>query len=218
MTEPLRAGPDTRVTLHFSVRLMDGTEMDSTFGGQPASFVWGDESLLPGFERALLGLKAGDKRSVYIEADKGFGAYNPDNIQQFRQDEFAQDMTLETGVVVSFRDASGAELPGVIGAGLDERQRLFHFVGGDEVAFNLTAHAVLDGLHAPLQGVVADVQHVDGAPRQGAHMRDATAHLAGADDADLLNLIRHYFLISTLRCARPRSGLYAGIRLFALAQ
>ncbi|MEE4249299.1 MAG: FKBP-type peptidyl-prolyl cis-trans isomerase [Alcanivoracaceae bacterium] len=114
MTDQLRAGPDTRVTLHFAVRLMDGTEMDSTFGGQPASFVWGDESLLPGFERALLGLKAGDKRSVYIEAAKGFGAYNPDNIQQFRADEFAEGMALETGVVVSFRDASGAELPGVI--------------------------------------------------------------------------------------------------------
>lgn len=62
----------------------------------------------------MLGLKAGDKRSVYIEADKGFGAYNPDNIQQFRADEFADGMTLEPGVVVSFRDASGAELPGVI--------------------------------------------------------------------------------------------------------
>ena len=114
MTEQLRAGPDTRVTLHFAVRLMDGTEMDSTFSGQPASFVWGDESLLPGFERALLGLKVGDKRSVYIEAENGFGAYNPDNIQQFREDEFADDMNLQTGVVVSFRDASGAELPGVI--------------------------------------------------------------------------------------------------------
>ena len=114
MTEQLRAGPDTRVTLHFAVRLMDGTEMDSTFSGQPASFVWGDESLLPGFERALLGLKAGDKRSVYIEAENGFGAYNPDNIQQFREDEFADDMNLQAGVVVSFRDASGAELPGVI--------------------------------------------------------------------------------------------------------
>lgn len=44
MSEPLRAGPDTRVTLHFAVRLMDGTEMDSTYGGQPAAFVWGDES------------------------------------------------------------------------------------------------------------------------------------------------------------------------------
>jgi FKBP-type peptidyl-prolyl cis-trans isomerase SlpA len=114
MTEILRAGPDMRVTLHFAVRLMDGTEMDSTFGREPASFVWGDESLLPGFERALLGLKADDKRSVYIEAANGFGAYNPDNVQQFRQDEFADGMTLEPGVVVSFRDAAGAELPGVI--------------------------------------------------------------------------------------------------------
>jgi FKBP-type peptidyl-prolyl cis-trans isomerase SlpA len=105
-----------RVTLHFAVRLMDGTELDSTFDAKPASFVWGDDSLLPGFERALLGLKAGDKRSVYIEADKGFGAYNPDNIQQFREEEFADGMSLEIGVVVSFRDAAGAELPGVISA------------------------------------------------------------------------------------------------------
>jgi FKBP-type peptidyl-prolyl cis-trans isomerase SlpA len=114
MTDILRAGPDMRVTLHFAVRLMDGTEMDSTFGRAPASFVWGDESLLPGFERALVGLKAGDKRSVYIEAANGFGAYNPDNVQQFRADEFAEGMTLAPGVVVSFRDASGAELPGVV--------------------------------------------------------------------------------------------------------
>lgn len=114
MNDPLRAGPDTRVTLHFAVRLMDGTEMDSTFSREPASFVWGDESLLPGFERALLGLKAGDRRSVYIEAEQGFGAWNPDNVQRFREDEFADDMDLTPGVVVSFRDAAGTELPGVI--------------------------------------------------------------------------------------------------------
>ena len=28
MTDQLFAGPQTRVTLHFAVRLMDGTEMD----------------------------------------------------------------------------------------------------------------------------------------------------------------------------------------------
>jgi len=111
---PLRVGADTRVTLHFAVRLLDGTEMDSTFGGAPASFVWGDESLLPGFEKALRGLKAGDKRSVFMSADKAFGAHNPDNIQHFQRKEFADGMTLEPGVVVSFKDASGAELPGVV--------------------------------------------------------------------------------------------------------
>ena len=46
MTELLRAGPETRITLHFAVRLMDGTDLDSTFDGEPASFVWGDESCL----------------------------------------------------------------------------------------------------------------------------------------------------------------------------
>ena len=28
MTELLRAGPETRITLHFAVRLMDGTDLD----------------------------------------------------------------------------------------------------------------------------------------------------------------------------------------------
>ena len=120
MTEILRAGPDTRITLHFAVRLMDGTELDSTFGGDPAAFVWGDESLLPGFENALRGLKAGDRRSVFLEANKAFGDYNDDNVQHFTRSTFAQYDTLEQGMVLSFADAAGGELPGVISKVEDE--------------------------------------------------------------------------------------------------
>lgn len=120
MTESLTVGPQTRVTLHFAVRLMDGTEMDSTFAGEPASFSWGDESLLPGFERAILGLRAGDRRSVYIDAESGFGPHNEDNVQHFRRDTFEAPESLEIGMVISFADAAGAELPGVIAALDDE--------------------------------------------------------------------------------------------------
>lgn len=116
MTESLRAGPQRRITLHFAVRLMDGTEIDSTFAGEPASFSWGDESLLPGFERAILGLKAGDRRSMVIEASQGFGLRNEENVQHFRADQFADDADLSPGVVMQFADASQAELPGVITA------------------------------------------------------------------------------------------------------
>lgn len=119
MTEPLSAGPQTRITLHFAVRLMDGTEMDSTFGGEPAAFSWGDESLLPGFERAILGLEAGDRRSVYIDAESGFGEYNEQNVQHFRRETFAEPEGLEVGAVMSFADAAGSELPGVV-ASLDQ--------------------------------------------------------------------------------------------------
>ncbi|HAI90807.1 MAG TPA: peptidylprolyl isomerase, partial [Alcanivorax sp.] len=99
MTDTLRAGPQTRITLHFAVRLMDGTEMDSTYGGEPAAFSWGDESLLPGFERAILGLKAGDKRSVFIDAASGFGEYNEQNRQHFKRSTFSAD-DVEVGTVM----------------------------------------------------------------------------------------------------------------------
>ncbi|ASK35077.1 FKBP-type peptidyl-prolyl cis-trans isomerase [Alloalcanivorax mobilis] len=108
-----------RVTLHFAVRLMDGTELDSTFKGDPAAFTWGDESLLPGFERAILGLRAGDKRSVFIDAQSGFGEYNEQNLQHFQRSTFATQDALEPGMVMNFADAAGAELPGVV-ASLDD--------------------------------------------------------------------------------------------------
>ncbi|WP_133492851.1 FKBP-type peptidyl-prolyl cis-trans isomerase [Alcanivorax sp. 24] len=139
MNDELRVGPQTRITLHFAVRLMDGTEMDSTFGGEPATFVWGDGSLLPGFERAILGLKAGDRRSVFIDAQSGFGEYNEQNVQHFRRDTFAAPDGMEVGTVMNFADAAGAELPGVVSA-LDEQWVTVDFnhpLAGRELTFEV---------------------------------------------------------------------------------
>lgn len=114
MTEEVRIGPGKRVTLHFSVLLLDGAMVDTTKDKQPATFTVGDGNLLPGFEQSLFGLKAGDKRSVVLNEEQAFGPYNEDNIQIMRRGLFASDMTLEVGMVVSFADKSKAELPGVI--------------------------------------------------------------------------------------------------------
>ena len=143
MTDDLRVGPQTRVTLHFAVRLMDGTEPDSTFDGNPATFAWGDGSLLPGFEKAILGLRAGDKRSVFIDAESGFGEYNEQNVQHFKRATFAAD-ELEPGTVMNFADAAGAELPGVVTA-LDQDWVTVDFnhpLAGRELTFQVEIVAV----------------------------------------------------------------------------
>lgn len=106
-------GEHSRVTLHFSLQLDDGTEVDSTFDGEPATFSVGDGSLLPGFEKALFGLKAGDEAEVEMPPEAGFGQRNPENIQKVRRDHFSPDIELEPGLVVSF-DNGGGELPGVV--------------------------------------------------------------------------------------------------------
>lgn len=108
-----RVGPGARVTLHFSVSLADGPLVDTTKNGDPASFTFGDGSLLEGFEQSILGLKVGDRRSVFLTPEQGFGPYNDDNVQRFPVSQFA-DMALEPGLIISFADAARAELPGVV--------------------------------------------------------------------------------------------------------
>ncbi|MDP3813580.1 peptidylprolyl isomerase [Pseudomonas sp.] len=113
--QELRIGPDKEVTLHFALKLDNGDVVDSTFDKQPATFKVGDGNLLPGFEQAIYGLKAGDKRSLPIAPEQGFGQGNPQNIQVMPRSQF-QDMELAEGLLVIFNDAANAELPGVVKA------------------------------------------------------------------------------------------------------
>ena len=110
----VRIGPDREVTLHFALKLENGDVVDSTFDKQPATFKVGDGNLLPGFEQALYGFKAGDKRSVQVQPEQGFGQPNPQNVQDMKRKDFPVDMPVAPGLMVSFADAQGAELPGVI--------------------------------------------------------------------------------------------------------
>lgn len=109
-------GPGTRVTLHFSLKLSTGEMVDSNFDGEPVSFIVGDGNLLQGFEESIFGLNAGDEAVVQITPEKGFGQRNPNNIQEVPRDQFANDIELSEGLVVSFADAQKTELPGVIAA------------------------------------------------------------------------------------------------------
>ena len=153
MSEAIRIGPDKRVTLHFSVLLMDGAVVDSTKSGNPATFTVGDGNLLPGFEQCLFGLKAGDKRSVVLEADNAFGPYNPENIQIMRRGLFSRDMDLQPGLVVSFADKSKAELPGVIKEVGDDQVTVDfnHPLAGKDITFQVEIINVVDAQSQTVQ-------------------------------------------------------------------
>ena len=125
LSQELRIGPDRQVTLHFALKLENGEVVDSTEGKAPATFTVGDGNLLPGFEVALYGFKAGDKRSLQIEPENAFGQPNPQNVQVMPRGQF-QDMELSEGLLIIFNDAANAELPGVVKA-FDEQQVTIDF-------------------------------------------------------------------------------------------
>jgi FKBP-type peptidyl-prolyl cis-trans isomerase SlpA len=105
---------DKKVTLHFSLKLDNGDVIDSNFDAKPASFSMGDGSLLPGFEKALRGMKPGDKNAFVIKPEDGFGQINPNNRQKMPRSEFPDDIELVEGLMLSFADAQKAEMPGVV--------------------------------------------------------------------------------------------------------
>ncbi|RLU07732.1 peptidylprolyl isomerase [Pseudomonas prosekii] len=108
-----RIRQNTEVTLHFALRLENGDTVDSTFDKAPATFQVGDGNLLPGFEAALFGFKAGDKRTLSIAPEKAFGQPNPQNVQVIPRSQF-KDMDLSPGLLVIFNDAANTELPGIV--------------------------------------------------------------------------------------------------------
>ncbi|UFH48803.1 FKBP-type peptidyl-prolyl cis-trans isomerase [Pseudomonas sp. KNUC1026] len=111
----VRIGQGTEVTLHFALHLEDGNTVDSTFDKAPAVFKVGDGNLLPGFEAALFGFKAGDKRSLTILPENAFGQPNPQNVQVMPRSQF-EGMELSDGLLVIFNDAANTELPGIVKA------------------------------------------------------------------------------------------------------
>jgi FKBP-type peptidyl-prolyl cis-trans isomerase SlpA len=128
---------NTKITLHFSLQLANGQLIDSTREKSPATFVYGDGNLLPNFEKLLLGLKVGDKRSFILPANKAFGEYNHENSQAIPRTQFSKNLELKPGLLIAFADASGEELPGLVKS-INERFVLIDFnhpLAGKEIIF-----------------------------------------------------------------------------------
>ena len=104
----------TRVFLNFSISLEDGSEVDTNFGGDSVNFVIGDGSLLPGFERLLFGMSPGERQMFVVSPENAFGQPNDNNVQILPRDQFDEDADMEVGLVYSFADASGGEVPGMV--------------------------------------------------------------------------------------------------------
>ncbi|MDA0271662.1 MAG: FKBP-type peptidyl-prolyl cis-trans isomerase [Proteobacteria bacterium] len=131
-------GPGTRVTLTFTLALSAGDVIDST-GDQPATFEVGDGSLLPGFESAMYGMKAGDSAALPIAADRGFGLPNEENVHMLKRALFEVSEDLVEGLVVSFADGEGGERPGVVKRLFDEVIEIDfnHPLAGQDLLFSV---------------------------------------------------------------------------------
>lgn len=109
----------SRVLLHFALKLESGIVVDSNFDLSPVEFTVGDGNMFEAFEQSIFGLKAGDKKTSLISAELAFGMPNPENVHRFRRHEIEpmvadQPDSLAAGLMLTFADAGNGELAGVV--------------------------------------------------------------------------------------------------------
>ena len=61
------------VQVHYTGRLEDGTVFDSSRNRDPFSFELGKGMVVPGFEKAILGMEVGEKKTETIAAADAYG-------------------------------------------------------------------------------------------------------------------------------------------------
>ena len=89
------------VQVDYTGKLTDGTVFDSSAGHAPLEFTLGQEQVIPGFEKAILGMKVGEKKTVTIPTAEAYGPYHEDWVMQISRDRIKTDAEITVGQVLN---------------------------------------------------------------------------------------------------------------------
>lgn len=95
------------VLIDYTVTDSLGNLIDSSEGGEPLAYLHGFSNIIPGLEKALEGLKAGDSFAVDIAADEAYGEYREEMVQSLPRSSFHGIDEIEPGMVFHAQGPQG---------------------------------------------------------------------------------------------------------------
>ena len=147
------------VSIHYTLTDNDGTVLDSSSGREPLLYIHGLGHLIPGMEEGIEGRNAGEKLSLKIAPEKGYGVRNDEFVQQVPKTAFG-DQEIQPGMQFE--------------AGTEEQRYIVTVTGieGDTVT--------VDGNH-PLAGVELNFEVEVIAVREATGEELSHGHVHGED-------------------------------------
>lgn len=134
-----KAAEGHRVRVHYSGKLDDGAEFDSSSGRDPIEIELGAGKTLPAIESALIGMAPGETKTVAVPSDKAFGPRDPKLMQKVAREKLPDGLSLELGSRIKAASADGKEVMLTIVA-VDETTVTLdanHPLAGRDVTFDL---------------------------------------------------------------------------------
>ncbi len=98
------------VRFHFTGKLADGTQFETTTDRGPLDVQLGQGQLLPAIEDALVGMTAGEKKSLDVAPTDAFGERRDDLIHIVGRDQIPSEVELTVGRRLTASNANGEQI------------------------------------------------------------------------------------------------------------
>ncbi len=127
------------VKVHYTGKLTNGEQFDSSVGREPLEFTVGAGQMIKGFDAAMPGMNLGEKKTINIAPEDGYGPRSEDAIIEFPKENVPADMILEPGMPLTLSNQAGQPVPVIVVAVQDDIIILDanHFLAGQELIFDI---------------------------------------------------------------------------------
>lgn len=95
----------SNVKVHYSGKLEDGTEFDTSKNRAPLEFTVGQGQLIPGFEEAVIGMSVGETKMATIPAAQAYGPHYEEMVVEVPRNQFPPNINPEIGQELEIRQA-----------------------------------------------------------------------------------------------------------------
>ena len=141
--------PNSYLTLNYRLTLPSGEDYINTFIDRPATVMMGSGQFAPCFEKVLLGLGVGEKKSALLPPGESFGERKDELVQWVSLGALKEgrddDAQFNPGDVIEFNAPGGAQYAGVLQS-INEEGAWFDFnhpLAGRPVTFEAEIVAIL---------------------------------------------------------------------------
>ncbi|MDO9373712.1 MAG: peptidylprolyl isomerase [Ferruginibacter sp.] len=127
------------VRVHYTGKLTNGEQFDSSVGREPLEFTVGAGMMIKGFDAAMPGMNVGDKKTINIAPEDGYGEKSEEAVIEFPKENVPEDMKLEPGMQLTLSNQAGQPVPVTV---VEVKDNLIildanHFLAGQELVFDI---------------------------------------------------------------------------------
>ncbi len=150
------------VTLNYTLKDDEGNVIDQSQDGSFA-YLHGMNNIVPGLEKALSGMAAGQTRAVSVPPEEGYGARDDSRVQAVPRDMFPADSRIEPGMQFHAESSEGQSLVVTV-------------VGSDSDTVTVDGNHPLSGMQLHFDVKVVDVRDATREEIDHGHVHGPEGH------------------------------------------